>query len=360
VTFHQSTEAYETWLGSQLEIVPEDLKEKHALMKEAIFPFLRATYYRWAQLWPQVCPDLNTAPAVLAIGDLHIENFGTWRDAEGRLVWGVNDFDEADFMPYTADLVRLAVSAHVSIDSGRLNVGYGEACQSLLGGYQECLEAGGQPYVLSEKHQWLSELVELRNPVTFWDKLNALTDFKGHVPSTAKKALEQLLPPGFTAYRVAHRKAGLGSLGRQRFVALGEYRGGHICREAKALAPSAWWWAQTTAAKKGSAKSTEPIHCQQALDSSVRSYDPLVRVADAWVVRRLAPDCAKIELSSVPREKDKTRLLRAMGWETANIHLGSKNAPAILADLKKKDVHWLHEGADRMKAATLADWQEWK
>jgi len=36
---------------------------------------------------------------VLAVGDLHVENFGTWRDAEGRLIWGVNDFDEAWRLP---------------------------------------------------------------------------------------------------------------------------------------------------------------------------------------------------------------------------------------------------------------------
>jgi hypothetical protein len=47
----------------------------------------------------------------MAVGDLHLENFGIWRDAEGRLVWGVNDFDEAHPMAFTNDLVRLAVSA---------------------------------------------------------------------------------------------------------------------------------------------------------------------------------------------------------------------------------------------------------
>ena len=50
---------------------------------------------------------------VLAIGDLHLENFGTWRDAEGRLVWGINDFDEAWALPYTNDLIRLATSARM-------------------------------------------------------------------------------------------------------------------------------------------------------------------------------------------------------------------------------------------------------
>ena len=51
---------------------------------------------------------------MLAVGDIHLENFGTWRDADGRLVWGVNDFDEAAEMPYALDLIRLATSALVA------------------------------------------------------------------------------------------------------------------------------------------------------------------------------------------------------------------------------------------------------
>lgn len=39
----------------------------------------------------------------MAVGDLHVENFGTWRDIEGRLVWGVNDFDEAHPLSYAND-----------------------------------------------------------------------------------------------------------------------------------------------------------------------------------------------------------------------------------------------------------------
>jgi len=44
---------------------------------------------------------------VLAVGDLDLENFGTWCDSLGRLAWGINDFDEAFPLPYTHDLVRL-------------------------------------------------------------------------------------------------------------------------------------------------------------------------------------------------------------------------------------------------------------
>ncbi len=43
-------------------------------------------------------------------GDLHAENFGTYMDGEGRLVFDVNDFDEAYLGHFTWDLQRLAAS----------------------------------------------------------------------------------------------------------------------------------------------------------------------------------------------------------------------------------------------------------
>ncbi len=109
-----STEAYEAFLRAELseEVVEEGLEEKHrAMAGEGAFPFLRATYWRWVERLPAIAGDLAAAPRVLAVGDIHLENFGTWRDADGRLVWGVNDYDEAAEMPYALDLLRLATSA---------------------------------------------------------------------------------------------------------------------------------------------------------------------------------------------------------------------------------------------------------
>src|SRR6266436_6136534 len=96
----KATADFEHWLAGQLPIIRQDLALKHLHMAEATFPFFRATFYRWLQLWPEHCADLMKAPAVLGVGDLHIENFGTWRDEEGRLIWGVNDLDEAWPAPY--------------------------------------------------------------------------------------------------------------------------------------------------------------------------------------------------------------------------------------------------------------------
>nr|MDP9120617.1 DUF2252 domain-containing protein [Acidobacteriota bacterium] len=91
MSIQEATQQYEAWLAGQITLIQTDLERKHEAMREDLFPFLRATYYRWAQLFPEVCKDLAGAPEVLAVGDLHVENFGTWRDHEGRLVWGIND-----------------------------------------------------------------------------------------------------------------------------------------------------------------------------------------------------------------------------------------------------------------------------
>jgi len=44
--------AYERWLHKRAEVVESDLKLKHQLMRGSVFAFLRATFYRWASLWP--------------------------------------------------------------------------------------------------------------------------------------------------------------------------------------------------------------------------------------------------------------------------------------------------------------------
>lgn len=351
-----ATRSYEAWLGKRITLLPADLERKHAEMARNVFPFLRATFYRWVQLWADHFPTEKLAPKVLAIGDLHIENFGTWRDVEGRLIWGVNDFDEASELPYSIDLVRLAASAHIAIREAQLQIAPGDACDAILAGYKKGLRVGGQPIVLAEDHPWLRAMIStvLRDPVQYWAKLDALRTWRGRVPKSARRALERLLPERGLEYRIAHRIAGLGSLGRERYVALAIYRGARVAREAKALAPSACVWA-------AQGKRSERIRYQEIVDRSVRAIDPFVRLKGRWIVRRLAPDCSRVELAHMPKERDESRLLRAMGFETANEHLGTPRAAgAILQDLSKRPRHWLHEAAAEMLKATEDDFQEWR
>ena len=190
----EATESYEDWLAKRTPIVEADLAFKHQQMSADIFSFMRATFYRWIELWAKACPDLAKATVVLGVGDLHVENFGTWRDLEGRLVWGINDFDEAFPLPYTNDLVRLAVSAHLAISSNHLAIRPADACEAILSGYGEGLKDGGRPLVLAERHKWLRSSVmgELRDPYSFWEKLSQLPTIKAAIPAKAKKALVAL------------------------------------------------------------------------------------------------------------------------------------------------------------------------
>ena len=352
----KATKLYEAWLTTHIPVVAEDLLLKHQQMALGVFPFLRATFYRWAQVWPEVCARFAAAPVVLAVGDLHVENFGTWRDAEGRLVWGVNDFDEACYLPYTNDLTRLATSALLAIDSDHLRVKPKTACEVLLEGYTDGLKAGGKPFVLAEDNEWLRKLAqsELRDPILFWQKMDRLPTVTTSLPTSAKEGLESLLPASGLKYTVKHRIAGLGSLGRQRFVAVAEYAGGRVAREVKALLPSAYLWAHHN-------DSPKEILYQAALSQAVRCPDPFVQLRGQWIARRLAPDCSRVELTALPNERDDLRLLHAMGRETANIHLGSPTAvAAIRRDLRKRAADWLSVAGEEMMQATLRDWEGWR
>ncbi len=352
----ESTRTFERWLKDHIRLRRHELDYKHEMMAADTFSFLRATFYRWAQLGPQALPELTEATRVLAVGDLHVENYGTWRDVEGRLVWGVNDFDEADRMPFTLDLVRLATSAGLAATEGHLNIDLKQACAAIIAGYTGALRVGGRAVVLSENDRWLRKLAtgRLRDPVTFWARMQALPTARGSLPANLKALLVRRLPDGAGNVRFVRRRSGLGSLGRERLVAIAAWHGSAVAHEAKALAPSAWEWAHGDHA-------AGRIFYLDLAASAVRCPDPLIEVRDGWLVRRLSPDCSRIELSSLPRQRDEARLLRAMGWEAGNIHLGTRGAgKAILADLKRRKPAWLREAATKMGRLVRYDWKEWR
>jgi hypothetical protein len=356
VPFVEANAAYERWLGTRLSLRRGDLRRKHAAMAEAPFPFLRATFFRWAERWPAACPELLDAPRVLAVGDLHVENFGTWRDLEGRLVWGVNDYDEAWPLPYTNDLVRVTTSVLLAIEQHELTLEVEPAAAAILAGYQEALETGPRPFVLAEHHHALHEMAvnRLKNPRTFWDKLEAMPRARSKPPAGVCKALGRVLPDPDLEVRFVHRISGLGSLGRERWVAIADWHGGTVAREAKALAPSACAWAA------GGRGRNPRVYYRAMLDETIQYPDPFLRVKRRWIIRRLAPDCSRIDLAALPHTRDELALLRAMGAEAANVHLGSARAGRLRADLRTRSAGWLTHAASRMYDVVRTDWRAWR
>lgn len=81
------------------------------------FGFLRGTFHLFAADWPDQGDDplLDGAPQPI-VGDLHLENFGAFRAADGTVVFDVNDFDETDVGTPALDLCRLATSLVLAND----------------------------------------------------------------------------------------------------------------------------------------------------------------------------------------------------------------------------------------------------
>jgi uncharacterized protein (DUF2252 family) len=205
-----------------MPVVKRDLRLKHRLMKESRLAFLRATFYRWMQNLPVLCPELMTGPFVLAAGDLHVENFGTWRDVDDRLVWGINDFDEAYSLPYTLDLLRLATSALLACAEKRLPLRACAACGAILDGYAASLRVGGRPIILAERHSRLRGVLYATHhddPQEFWKTAKNLPPPERPIAPEALSAIEHALPEPHLRYRIVTHVGSIESLGRAGYVA---------------------------------------------------------------------------------------------------------------------------------------------
>ena len=274
----KATRKYESWLRAVLDVFEDDLALKAQLLAQDPFMFLRGTFYRWMQLFPDVCKKAANAPVVLSVGDLHAANFGTWRDARDELIWGINDFDEAAPLPYTQDLIRLATSVELASNTQQLSISLAEASDAILDGYREGLEKGGKPFVLDGDRNWLRKAYVKSEHLAkkYWENLNQCPASKREPPPEVRSMLEASLPSQGLKYRLIHRQAGIGSLGRPRFTALAELRGEFVALEAKALIPSAALWAKKK--QKGA-----EVQYEEVLARAVRRFDPMMKVYEGWV-----------------------------------------------------------------------------
>ena len=140
----------------------------------------------------------------------------------------------------------------------------------------------------------------------------------------------------------------------QRFVAIADWQGGCVAREAKSMLPSACEWL------KGHTGHGQSFY-EDAIKSAVRSPDPFQLIEGSWLIRRLSPDSNPIDIQSLSRHSDEQMILHAMGSEAANVHLGTKRQSAnILADLRKRKSRWLRDAATRMAAIVERDWKSYR
>ncbi|MFD5271029.1 DUF2252 domain-containing protein [Streptomyces sp. NPDC058335] len=113
---------FDTAFGELLAADPAAFRVKFRKMAASAFAFYRGTaclFYHDLDAARSGLGDADTftgpylddrTSRVWIHGDLHAENFGTYMDSQGRLIFNVNDFDEAYVGPFIWDLKRFSAS----------------------------------------------------------------------------------------------------------------------------------------------------------------------------------------------------------------------------------------------------------
>ncbi|MBY0507596.1 MAG: DUF2252 domain-containing protein [Bryobacteraceae bacterium] len=218
---------------------PERLAIRYAAMRGDPFVFLRGS----CQLFCETLPvrQLPESPLAWCCGDLHLQNFGTFKGDNRLTYFDLNDFDEACLAPAAWDLVRFLTSVLVAADL--LGAAGQPAAEAFLDGYAEALAVGKARWIerataTGEIRALLSRLKK-RNRRQFLNSRTKLVKGSRRLitgqgqalplePSRVKELasfVETLDPGFFHVLDAARRVAGTGSLGLERYVLLVEGRG---------------------------------------------------------------------------------------------------------------------------------------
>jgi len=244
---------------------PERLANKYTKMRSNAFVFLRGTCHLFYERLPR-SGIFKSAPLVWSCGDLHFENFGSFKGDNRLAYFDLNDFDEAILAPASLDLVRMLSSLRVGATSLGVEPANAQAlCTAFLDAYATALAVGKAYWVEPQTaHGLVGTLLNgLRtrqrasflnvHTLTKGKKRLLKTDGKKALPATDSQrtkvqafmdafAHTQPNPRFYRVIDIARRVAGTGSLGVERYAILVHGKGapdGHYLLDLKEAMPSA-------------------------------------------------------------------------------------------------------------------------
>ncbi len=227
------------------------VQQKYFEMSKKEFTFFRGTCHLFYEDWPEHTP-LNNAPLTWLCGDLHLENFGSYKGDDRQVHFGVNDFDDALLAPCTWDIARLLTSLLVAAPALKIERSDAQAlCGHFLNTYINVLSkakvqsvtrkntTGSVKQLLDsvstrERAVFLDDFTELKGTVRRFKRQDArlpaaLASDKDKVAilikcwgATQEGHLSNL---SYSVLDVVHRIAGTGSRGVERYAILIEGKG---------------------------------------------------------------------------------------------------------------------------------------
>lgn len=342
----------------------ERLLMKYRNMRSSPFVFLRATCHLFYQRAAEGLNQLDV-PLGWCMGDLHLENFGSYKGDNRLAYFDLNDFDEAVLAPVSWDLLRFLASLMTGAKS--LGIAAAEAqelCKLFLNSYQRVLASGKSHWVERETSDGL-----IRNLLTSLklrqrsDFLDHRTVFQGHqrqlridgrkaLPVTAKQektvrkflhdfADRQANPEFFKPLDIARRVAGNGSLGVERFIILVNGKGGadgNYLLDLKQAVPSSLSPYLSTPQPHWQHEAERVVTLQKRMQAVSMAFLQAVEMqGQSYILRALQPAEDRVTLDAASCSQAELRkVIQVMGEVVASAQLrsagrqGSVNADQLI------------------------------
>ena len=357
----------------------ERLALKYKTMAFDDLAFFRGTAHLFYEDLPGDS-ELRKAPAAWLCGDLHLENFGTYR-ADNRLTYfDCNDFDEGCLGPAVWDVARLLVS--VAIECEMRDLKAGALLRRVAGAYASALRSGKPRWTERETSSGiireLFDGLQFRTAQKFLNSRTVLEKRRRRINIENGKALAAVAKDReavkaffaketeFVYVDAARRIAGNGSLGVGRFVALVEDRARNpFLLDLKHAQPAAPLLYHAVPAQPKFRNDAERIVVAQGLFLAVPpAFLRAVKFAgEGWVLRELLPSEDRVDVGQAP-EPAFTGYAEALGAVAAWGHLrasGRKGA-ANGDELVEWDVPGarLVEFARDYARQVAKDWREFR
>jgi len=343
------------------------LELKYKAMRNDMFTFFRGTCHIFYEDWPSDSP-LNSAPLTWICGDLHIENFGSFKGDNRLVYFDLNDFDEAVLAPCTWEIARFLTSILLAAQTLKIPQTEAEALsESALNAYVEALSIGHVYTVEPETADGLiKDLLTSLKERKREDFLNGRTNLKNgqrqlkidnkRTNSVTKSeydkvtrliesiAVKRSHPDFFKVLDVAHRIAGTGSLGLERYVILVEGKGSpnkNYFLDLKVEPNSSLAPYLQVPQPQWSSQAKRCLTIKKRMQATPPAY--LFHVEDgktSYLLRELQPLEDRVNLKQCDK-KSLERLLQTMGSLTAWAQLRSAGRQG--SDIPDRLMDWAHQ-----------------
>lgn len=319
---------------------PERLALKYRNMRTSPFVFLRGTCHLF---YDHLLPNGNLAktPITWLCGDLHTENFGSYKGDNRLVYFDINDFDEAVLAPCSWDLVRCLSSILVGANS--MGIKQPEAlslCQVFLDNYTAALAQGKARWVERDTAEGLVKMLldnqRNRERSQFLDSRTERKGNQRHIRVDGNKALpvndkqrskitafmedfasQQPNPAFYKVLDVARRIAGTGSLGVDRYIILVEGKGSpehNYLLDLKQALPSSLRPHLTIKQPRWQTEAHRTVAIQQRMQAiSIALLQPVVMGEKPYVLRALQPSEDRVVLSAKKQPESLEGVIQIMG-----------------------------------------------